>query len=129
MDNLTYSANHQFKKQMKKKYLRKKPTTKSLYNLLLMYGKKGKISEYKENTDIIFDEDSKLCSYSGEVNEDQIPHGYGKLSYNDKSFTGKFYDGLPMDSSAVLETNKYVAIANVIGFLIIEYDYIRYKKN
>jgi len=129
MDKKNYNAIHQTKRQMKKKYLRKEKKKDNIYNLLLAYEKNGKIYPFEGEKDIIFNNDIKICSYSGEVNEDKIPHGYGKLSYTDKSLTGNFYHGVPIDSSAVLETKIYVAIANILGYEIIKFEYIRYKKN
>ena len=117
------------RKEMGNKYLRKVEKIEEVEEILLIYEKNGKIYEYNGEKDVIFSNDSKLCLYTGQLDENKAPHGYGKLTFCDKSITGNFYHGMPMDSSAVLETNKYNAIAIILGYEIIDYEYIQYKKN
>lgn len=116
------------REEMGDKYLPKVKKKEWSNEIFIIYEKNGEIYEYSGDTDVIFNTNNKLCLYSGELDDKKTPHGHGKITFCDKSITGKFYRGLPMDSSAILETKNYVAIANILGYEIIKFEHIRYKK-
>ena len=119
------------RKEISTQYLTKGSETETVEETLLIYEEKnGDIYEYNNLNllDGIFNTNFKLCLYKGEIDDKRIPHGHGKLFFGDKSISGKFYHGLPMDSSAILETKNYISIANILGYEIIKIEHIRYKK-
>ncbi len=118
------------REEMGDKYLRNVDDEDKDYveRIILVYNKNGKICEYSDDKDILLDANNKICTYSGEIDNLKTPHGHGKLVFSDKSIIGNFYHGLPIDSSAILETDDFFAIANVLGCEIIEFEHIRFKK-